>query len=92
MADKPKVTWFAFGCPKCKHEWVERLEMPIGLKAFLDRLDAWGKRCPECGNKPRKGSQQAIVLFTGPEHERVMRDKGLSDHIADAKKMVGGGS
>lgn len=36
-------------CRKCRHEWQERVELPMDVGAFLARARAWGK-CPNCGS------------------------------------------
>lgn len=79
MPDKPKTCHFALRCPKCGHEWVEQIAVPMDVLAFCDRADAWGKRCPDCGNRPRRGSNNAIVMLLGKEHERVLKQKGVGD-------------
>lgn len=78
---KPRLNWFALKCPKCGHEWVDCCVVPMLVKSFTDRLNAWGKRCPGCGNTPRKGSKDAILMLTGPENKRVLAEHGVKEAV-----------
>lgn len=35
-------------CPKCKLRWMERIQLPISVEAFLSRAKGYGI-CPVCG-------------------------------------------
>lgn len=79
MTDAPKTCYFALRCPKCKHEWVEQIALPMLMSAVTDRMDVWSKRCPDCGNAPCKGSKHEIVVLTGKEHARALKEMGVAD-------------
>lgn len=44
-------------CPKCKHRWLETVNLPMEVGAFIARARGF-KVCPQCGNK--KGTLMLI--------------------------------
>jgi ssDNA-binding Zn-finger/Zn-ribbon topoisomerase 1 len=58
-------------CPKCNHEWMEKMSLPQPLDRFVALMKAW-EICPKCGNK--KG---IMMLLDEKFREAYKKIKGV---------------
>ena len=54
-------------CP-CGHQWIERVNLPMQINAFLSRAKGW-LVCPSCGAKSTKA--RPILLLTGERYQQA---------------------
>ncbi len=54
-------------CPKCGHQWLEKVNLPMDIGAFIARAKGF-EVCPQCGNK--KGA----LMLTGERFREAIKE------------------
>ena len=59
-------------CPKCGHRWLEKVQLPMRVEAFVARAKGFGV-CPSCANK--KGT----VMLVGEKFREAIKQFELKE-------------
>lgn len=68
------MTPIALKCKKCEHVWIEYAPMPMEVRAFCDRVEAWSKSCPSCGTRFKRGQSQIVMLAGEAAKQAIMQE------------------
>lgn len=72
-------------CENCEHIWWEKVDLPMDLMAFGERLKAMS-RCPKCGVRPRRNAKKQVVILSGEARKEAiqyLRNLPIADRVLD---------
>lgn len=61
-------------CPKCQHQWVEKLDLPMEVGAAVARMKA-ASICPKCGNG------KGVMMLLGDRYRAALKELGYATKI-----------
>lgn len=77
----PESEHMILECSKCQHQWVEHIELPMEVGAFVARAKGFCV-CPACG------VDKGVMMLVGERYRQACKDLGLVKPLTNTELKI----